>query len=93
METLEKIRSLYIELVGVQEKEVLARMKEILLFFTGGDPVYIMMDGKSIALGKNYQVDINPELVSQLEQLLGTGAVNVEFRAVRKEKEKEEVGF
>ncbi|MDI6731703.1 MAG: DNA polymerase III subunit alpha [Candidatus Margulisbacteria bacterium] len=85
METLEKVRSLYIELVGVQDPQVLARMKEILLFFTGTDPVYIMIDGKSIALGKTYQVDISPELVNQLEQLLGTGAVNVEFRAVKKE--------
>ncbi|MFA5840369.1 MAG: DNA polymerase III subunit alpha [Candidatus Margulisiibacteriota bacterium] len=85
MEVLEKIRSLHIELVNVQDQQILARMKEMLLFFTGQDPVYIMMDGKRIALGKGFQVDINPELVSQLEELLGSGAVNVEFRSVKKE--------
>ena len=44
-------------------------------------------------MGKNFHVDINPELVSQLEDLLGSGAVNVEFRAVKKEPEPEEVSF
>ena len=91
MVELEKIRSLHIELVGVSDQSVLSRMKEILLFYRGEDPVYIRMDGKGIQLGKSYAVDIIPELVSQLEELLGSGAVNVEFRAVKKEKVAEEV--
>lgn len=93
MEELEKIRSLHIELVGIKENQVLNRMKEILSFFRGEDPVFVRMDGKRIALGRNFNVDINPELVSQLENLLGTGAVNVEFKAVKKEPEMEEVSF
>ena len=93
MEELEKIRSLHIELVGVKDKKVLARMKEILQFFRGQDPVYIRMDGRRVALGKGFHVDINPELVSQLEELLGSGSVNVEFKAVKKEPEPEEVSF
>jgi DNA polymerase-3 subunit alpha len=93
MEELEKIRSLHIELVGVKDKKVLARMKEILQFFRGEDPVYIRMDGRRVALGKVFHVDINPELVSQLEELLGSGSVNVEFKAVKKEPEPEEVSF
>lgn len=93
MVELEKIRSLHIELVSVREQSVLSRMKEILLFYRGEDPVYIRMDGKGIQLGKSYTVDINPELVGQLEELLGSGAVKVEFRAVKKEKAAEEIGF
>jgi len=93
MVELEKIRSLHIELVSVREQSVLSRMKEILLFYRGEDPVYIRMDGKGIQLGKSYTVDINPELVGQLEELLGSGAVKVEFRAVKKEKAAEEISL
>ncbi len=93
MEELEKVRSLHIELVGVRDKQVLARMKEALKFFKGEDPVFIRMDGRSVELGRNFHVDINPELISQLEELLGSGAVNVEFRAVKKELVEEEVSF
>jgi DNA polymerase-3 subunit alpha len=93
MVELEKIRSLHIELVSVREQSVLSRMKEILLFYRGEDPVYIRMDGKGIQLGKGYTVDINPELVGQLEELLGSGAVKVEFRAVKREKAAEEISF
>ncbi|MFH1576426.1 MAG: DNA polymerase III subunit alpha [Candidatus Margulisiibacteriota bacterium] len=87
MEELEKVRSLHIELVGVKDKVVLTKMKEILTAFNGVDPVIIRLDGKSVAIGKSLHVDINPELVAQLEGLLGTGAVRVEFRAVKKERE------
>jgi len=93
MEELEKVRSLHIELVGVKDRQVLARMKETLAFFRGKDPVFIRMDGKLVALGRDFHVDISPELVSQLEELLGTGSVNVEFRSVKKEPEPEEVSF
>ncbi|KPJ64139.1 DNA polymerase III subunit alpha [candidate division WOR-1 bacterium DG_54_3] len=93
MEELEKVRSLHIELVGIKDKHTLSRMKEILSFFKGEDPVFVRMDGRRIALGRNFHIDINPELVSQLEELLGGGAVKVEFRAVKKEPEPEEVTF
>jgi DNA polymerase-3 subunit alpha len=93
MEELEKVRSMQIELVSVKDQAVLTRMKEVLGFFKGNDPVYIRMDGKRVALGKDFHVDINPELVEQLEGLLGGGSVNVEFRAVKKEKESQEVSF
>ncbi|MFH1683713.1 MAG: DNA polymerase III subunit alpha, partial [Candidatus Margulisiibacteriota bacterium] len=92
MEELEKVRSLHVELVGVRDKQVLDKMKGIILGYNGPDPVFIRMDGKSVALGKGFQVDINPELVSKLEELLGSGAVKVEFKSVKKEKEKESQG-
>mgnify|MGYP001276998713 CR=1 FL=1 len=81
---LEKIRSLHIELVEVADKQVLARMKDIIGLHAGGDPVYIRMDGKSVELNKNSWVDINPDLIEQLEALLGNGSVNVDFSVQRK---------
>jgi DNA polymerase-3 subunit alpha len=93
MAEMEKKRSLHIELVGVKDPEVLSRMKEILLSSNGGDPVIIRMDGKRIELGNDYNIDINPDLMGELEKLLGSGAVNVEFRAVKKETESQEVSF
>jgi DNA polymerase-3 subunit alpha len=93
VEELEKVRFLQIELVGVKDQQILIKMKEILEFFRGEDPVYINMDGRRIELGKGFRVDINPELVGQLEGLLGTGAVNVEYKAVPKERDKSEVNL
>ncbi|OGC23964.1 DNA polymerase III subunit alpha [candidate division WOR-1 bacterium RIFOXYB2_FULL_42_35] len=93
MEELEKVRSLHIELVDVNDTGLLARMKELLMASKGRDPVFVRLDGKMVQLGNDFQVDISPELVEQLEGVLGTGAVNVEFRAIKKEKQKQEVNF
>ncbi|MGB9613527.1 MAG: OB-fold nucleic acid binding domain-containing protein, partial [Candidatus Margulisiibacteriota bacterium] len=84
LEEVEKIRSLHIELVDITDKNVLDRMKEILRFFCGEDPVFISLDGKKVELGKDFRVDINPQLVEELEQLLGTGAVRVEFSVLKR---------
>jgi hypothetical protein len=67
-------------------------MKEALILHHGSDPVYLRMDGKSVELGKNLWVDINPDLIEQLEKMLGAGSVNVEF-SVQRKREREEVGF
>jgi DNA polymerase-3 subunit alpha len=80
---MEKVRSLHIELVDINDPQLLARMKEMLLFCQGNDPVFVRIDGQAIALGKGFNVGINPELVTQLESLLGSGAVKVEFKAVK----------
>ncbi|MBI5399890.1 DNA polymerase III subunit alpha [Candidatus Saganbacteria bacterium] len=85
MAEMEKIRSLTIELVGVNDNNILSKMKETLLSNNGLDPVFVKMDGKRVALGRNFHVAISPEIVNQLEGLLGSGAVNVEMRAVKKE--------
>ena len=57
------------------------------------DPVLISMDGKAIALNSDLHVDINPDLVSQLEKLLGSGAVSVEFKAMKQQPKYEEANF
>jgi DNA polymerase-3 subunit alpha len=91
MEEMEKKRFLHIELVGVKDPRVLSKMKETLQAAKGEDPIFIRMDGKMIELGSGFKVDINPDLISDLEKVLGSGSVKVEFRAVKKEKPPAEV--
>ncbi|KAF0133836.1 MAG: DNA polymerase III subunit alpha [Candidatus Saganbacteria bacterium] len=79
---LEKVRSLVIEIIDIKEKTVLERLKEILLFFKGDEPVVIYYESKLIS--SKYRADINPELVAQIEELLGTGAVRVDFKHVKR---------
>ena len=93
MVELEKKRSLHIELIGIKDNQVLGQMKDVLAVYRGSDPVIIQTDGRRIALGESFNVDINPELVEKLEELLGSGSVKVEYRAVKKEKVIEEVTF
>jgi len=93
LQEVEKIRSLEIELVEVKNREVLERMKTILQFFKGEDPVFIRLDGKKVELGKEFRVDINPTLVEQLENLLGSGSVQVGFKIFKKESQEAEVNF
>jgi DNA polymerase-3 subunit alpha len=81
---LEKVRSLHVEFVDIKDKEVLPMMKDVLALHRGTDPVFVRMDGKSVELNKNFWVEINPDLVEQLEKLLGDGAVNVEFKVLKK---------
>ena len=87
LEELEKVRSLHIELVDLTDGSLLSRMKETLTIFRGNDPVFIRMDGRSVELGKNNWVDINPDLIQQLEEVLGSGAVNVKYAVVKKKME------
>jgi len=88
------MRSLRIELVDLENTEILSEMKKILSLNQGNEPVFIDMDSNKIALGKGFQVNITPELVEKLESLLGSGSVNVEFKAIKKEVEEEKVnGF
>lgn len=87
---LEKIRSLHIEIVEVKDKKVLERLREILLFFKGNDPVMLYYDGQRVSAGIKYRVDITPELISQIEELLGSGASRVEYKHIRKEEPQNE---
>ena len=91
MADIEKKRSLYIELVSVSDPDILSKMRQLFVLYNGTDPVIIKLDGQSIALAGELHVDINPDLVLQLEKLLGTGSVNVEYRAVVKEEAKDNV--
>ena len=90
LEELEKVRSLHVEFVDIKDPQVLTLMKDVLALHRGTDPVFVRMDGKSVELNKDFWVEINPDLVEQLEKLLGEGAINVEF-CVLKKKDAEEV--
>ncbi|MFA6549528.1 MAG: hypothetical protein WCT39_06350, partial [Candidatus Margulisiibacteriota bacterium] len=92
LKELEKIRSLKLEIVDCHDKQLLAQMKDVLALHNGGDPVIVRMDGRSVELGKGFWVDINPDLVEQLEKLLGDGSVNVEF-SVHKRADAAEMNF
>lgn len=81
---LEKVRALHIEIIDIKDGNVLNLLKEILLFYKGNEPVIIYYESKKIFTGSRYHVDINPKLVSQIEELLGTGSVRVEFKHVKK---------
>jgi DNA polymerase-3 subunit alpha len=81
---MEKVRSLHVEVVDVKDKKILEKLKEILLFYKGEDPVLIYYDGKKIAASDKYHVDISTDLVSQIEELLGTGSARVEFNYIKK---------
>ena len=93
MEEMEKKRSLHIELVGITDGEILGQVKNTLLDTKGDDPVFIRLEGKTIQLGEEFSVDINPDLIEQLESVLGSGAVDVRFKSVKKEKQIQEVKF
>ncbi|OGB90854.1 DNA polymerase III subunit alpha [candidate division WOR-1 bacterium RIFCSPHIGHO2_01_FULL_53_15] len=82
---LEKVRSLHVEFVDIKDRQVLDLMKDVLTLHRGADPVFVRMDGKSVELNRNFWVEINPDLVEQLEKLLGEGAVNVEFKVQRRQ--------
>lgn len=83
LEEIEKRRLLIIEIVDLKDKETLDRLKQTLLFYKGEDPVIIYYEGKRIQASQNFHVDINPELITQIENLLGTGSVKVEYKVVK----------
>jgi len=77
-----KERMLHLDIFDLKDKSVLLKVKEALLASQGNNPVEIVYDGKLIAASSKYRVSITPELVSQLENLLGTGSVEVKMESV-----------
>jgi hypothetical protein len=51
------------------------------------------MDGRVVAAGREYFVNVSPELVTQIENLVGQGSVRVEFGLISKEEDEEKVNF
>jgi DNA polymerase-3 subunit alpha len=93
LEELEKVRSLHVEFVDIKDPSVLNGMKDVLALHRGTDPVFVRTDGKSIELNRDFWVEINPDLVEQLEKLLGDGAVNVEFSVLKKKDAEEALRY
>jgi len=82
----EKTRTIFIELVDFNNQQILSQLRALLGRFPGGDPVIIKMDGKSVELGPEFRVAIDPSLVEELEKLLGSGSVDVKMSVRKREK-------
>jgi len=78
---LTKKRCLAVDVVEFKNKEVINQMKEILLFYPGEEPVIIYYEGQKINV--KTRVDINPDLISRIEELMGTGSAKVEFEYLK----------
>lgn len=85
LEEMEKVRSLCVDLGEITDKNILEELKHLLLFYKGADPVILNYDGRKVATGSKFNVDINPDMLKQLEGLLGAEAVKVEYQYLKKE--------
>jgi len=90
---VEKVRTLHIDVVDIKDRNVLEKLKDVLLGSKGEDSVMIYYDGKKIAASSKYHVDISPQLIERIEELLGSGSARIEFRHIKKGKKFEEVSF
>ncbi len=78
---LKRQRALNIEITDLKREELLETLKDIFILNKGESPVYLHMDSKKIAIGDQYKVNIEPSLISEIEELLGEGSVWVDFSA------------
>ncbi|MFH1617069.1 MAG: OB-fold nucleic acid binding domain-containing protein, partial [Candidatus Margulisiibacteriota bacterium] len=83
LEELQKVRSLHVEIVEAKETDTLARLKEILTSHNGSEPVMLYYDGRCIQADTALYVNICPELISAIEDLLGSGSARAELKAVK----------
>lgn len=80
-----KERVLHIDIDGVEDKNILDRIKAVLLEFSGPESVYLHVHNETVEAGEALRVNICPELIEQLEQILGKYSIRVELRAAKKE--------
>ena len=85
LESIKKERALHVEVKKSGDLPLISKLKDILILNRGSESVYIHMNGKTISVGDEYRVTINPGLVDQIEDLVGKGAVRIEFEAVEQE--------
>ncbi len=79
---IHKERILFLDILDMKDKSVLHKAKDLLLENSGPNPVEIVYDGKKLAASSKYHVKISPELVAELEKLLGSESVEVKMTAV-----------
>lgn len=58
----------------------LPELKKILTAYKGSDPVIIHMDGRTIKVGEEHYVSIDPAIVTTVEELLGKDSAWVDGR-------------
>jgi len=79
-----RVRTLHVD-VDADDMSLFESLKDVFLLHGGEEPVYLHVHGETIAAGEEYSVRISPDLVSQLESLVGEGSVRIEFETVREE--------
>lgn len=79
---IHKERILFLDILDMKDKSVLHKVKDLLLENSGPNPVEIVYDGKKLAASSKYHVKISPELVTDLERLLGHECVEVKMISV-----------
>jgi DNA polymerase-3 subunit alpha len=57
--------------VSREKFDSISNLKNIFSSYKGKDPVYLHMDGKIIKVGEEHYVNIDPSIVSEIEDLLG----------------------
>jgi DNA polymerase-3 subunit alpha len=75
---LKKVRTLHVHL-DTDDMELMGSLKDILMLHSGDESVYIHVKDATIAAGSELSVRISPPLVSQIEDLVGSGSVKIEF--------------
>jgi DNA polymerase-3 subunit alpha len=81
-EEVERERKLHLYLGRYKDPLILKEIKDILVFHRGTEDLFLHIDGKVIQPSDEFKVNINPDLVEQLEVVVGKGNVKVEFVAV-----------
>ncbi|MBU0686955.1 MAG: DNA polymerase III subunit alpha [Candidatus Margulisbacteria bacterium] len=85
LDSFESRRALFIDMDGLADDKMLGQLKKLLDANPGSDPVYMMVEDKVIETGDDCKVAISPELVADLESILGEGNVRVEIKSYKKE--------
>jgi DNA polymerase-3 subunit alpha len=85
LDAYESRRTLFLDMDGLSDADKLSRVKEIIDMHPGADPIFMQVDGKMVEPGDDCKVTISPELVQEMEDLLGEDYVKVEIKSFRKE--------
>jgi hypothetical protein len=85
LDAYESRRTLFLDMDGLSDADKLPPLKQIIDANPGSDPIFMQVDGKMVEPGDDCKVAISPELVAELEDLLGEDYVRVEIKSFRKE--------
>jgi DNA polymerase-3 subunit alpha len=71
----QKTVSLHIEITDQNNNEVIEKLKKTLIYYKGQTPVYLHTEESVIATSQDFWINLNPAVIAQLEELVGTGRV------------------
>lgn len=67
--------SLHIEILSLDDEKIVDQLKATLALYKGETPVYLHAEESVVAAGKEFWVSLNPAVILQLEELVGSGRV------------------